>query len=141
MPFLDGFLDKNPIKRIGPPNLGNALRIAFERIALRSQGKDTNFDPAVPDYLHYFLEARENNPELVDDGVMVAYIFVNLIAGADTTATTIRATMYFLLMNPGVYKKLKAEILTADVDDIAQYASVKSLPCKFFAAPSETSTC
>lgn len=28
MPFLDFLMDKNPVMRIGPPNLGNITRIA-----------------------------------------------------------------------------------------------------------------
>lgn len=28
MPFLDFLMDKNPVVRIGPPNLGNITRIA-----------------------------------------------------------------------------------------------------------------
>lgn len=130
MPFLDFLLDKNPIMRIGPPNLGNVTRISLEHLIARLQGKDTNFDPKVPDFLQHFIESKETNPDLVNDGVIMGYLLVNLLAGADTTAITIRAIFWYALHNPEAYKKLEAEIVAADLPDVVSYSTARSLPCK-----------
>lgn len=130
MPFLDSWLDKNPVYRIGPPNLGNATGIALQRIGARVAGKDPNYDPETPDYLHNFLEAKAANPEVVHDGMILNYVFINLLAGADTTALTIRAIIYLVLKHPEVHRELELEILAADLGDVAQYGQAKNLPCK-----------
>lgn len=130
MPFLDFWLDKNPVKRIGPPNLGNITRVAIEHIAARTQGKDPNFDPETPDYLQRFIEAKEQHPDVVHDGMIMNYLFINLIAGSDTTALTIRAVMYFVLKHPDVHVKVKEEIRGAGIDGVAQFGQTKTLPCK-----------
>ncbi|CAH0051561.1 unnamed protein product [Clonostachys solani] len=128
MPFLDFILDKNPIYRLGPPSLGNIQRVALERVAARVQGKDRDYNPAVPDYLHHFLAARKENPELVDDGMLLGYLFINLVAGADTTALSIRAVIYFLLKNPKAYERVKKEIRGAKLGRVAKYHEAKALP-------------
>lgn len=116
IPWLDYLLDKNPVMRIGPPNLSNVTRIALESIGARVQGKDPHFDPAVPDYLAHFLESRKIHPDLVDDTTVFSFLLVNLLAGSDTTATTIRAVLYFCLKNPRVYQKLVREIRAQGFD-------------------------
>lgn len=132
LPFLDIFLDKNPLIRIGPPNLSNITNVAIGHMVSRCQGTDANFNPNVPDYLQYFLEAKQSHPEIVNDGMVMNYLFINLIAGADTTAIAMRAVIYFLLRHRGVYQKLEKEILAADVNGIASYSTAKSLPCTFY---------
>lgn len=141
MPFLDFLLDKNPIKRIGPPNLANITRISFEGLMGRLQGKDPNYNPKVPDFLQHFIEAKETHPDLVNEGVIMGYLLVNLLAGADTTAITIRAIFYYTLRNPAIYKKLEKEILSADLGDgIAKYSVARSLPCELTPFPSRDGT-
>ncbi|KAF6810906.1 benzoate 4-monooxygenase cytochrome p450 [Colletotrichum plurivorum] len=128
MPFLDFLLDKNPVKRIGPPNLANITRISLEHLIARLQGKDPNYDPNLPDFLQHFIESKETHPELVNDGVIMGYLLVNLLAGADTTAITIRAIFWYALHSPRVYKKLEEEILAADLADVASFTSARALP-------------
>lgn len=45
IPFLDFLLDKNPLVRIGPPNLFNITNVAIEHVVARTQVKDLNFNP------------------------------------------------------------------------------------------------
>jgi hypothetical protein len=137
VPFLDTILDKNPIVRFGPPNLGNVTGIALSHIANRKQGTDKNLDPNVPDFLQSFLDAQEAQPDVVHDGMILNYVFINLIAGADTTAITLRAVLYFLMRRPETLKKLQAEISQANFDTkIAPYTKARALPCKLIALPS-----
>lgn len=132
MPFLDFLLDKNPIVRIGPPNLFSVAKVAMESLGARQQRKDNNFDPSVPDLLQHFIEAKMTHPDLVDDGTLMGYMMILLVAGADTTAITIRAVFYFMLRNPHVYRKLQDEILAAglDPDKPTPYKDARALPCK-----------
>ncbi|CVL08128.1 related to pisatin demethylase / cytochrome P450 monooxygenase [Fusarium mangiferae] len=128
MPFLDFLLDKNPVMRIGPPNLANITRISREHLTARLQGKDENFDPDVPDFLQHFIESKNTNPDLVDDKTIMGYLLVNLLAGADTTAITIRALFWYCLHSPRVYSKLEKEVLDADLEDVASFSSARALP-------------
>jgi cytochrome P450 len=130
MPWLDYLLDKNPIMRIGPPNLNNATRIALESLVARVQGTDAHFDPKTPDYLQHFLDSKTTHPDLVDDGTIMGYMLVNLVAGADTTAITIRAVFYLCLKHPEAYRRLVSEVRGAgwDVDQAAPYSAARQLP-------------
>lgn len=101
-----------------------------EHLISRSSGKDSNFNPKVPDFLQYFLNAKNTHPDLVDDGIIMGYLLVNLLAGADTTAITIRAIFYYALRNPEVYKKMEAEIVAADFAKVAPYNAARALPCE-----------
>lgn len=116
--------------RIGPPNLANITKISLDHLIARLQGKDSNYDPKVPDFLQHFIESKETHPDLVNDGVIMGYLLVNLLAGADTTAITIRAIFWYALHNHEAYKKLEAEILAADLADIASFSSARALPCE-----------
>ncbi|KAK8121312.1 hypothetical protein PG999_005432, partial [Apiospora kogelbergensis] len=129
IPFLDFLLDKNPVMRIGPPNLGNVTRISLEHLIARLQGKDANFDPEVPDFLQHFVDTKKTSPDLVDDGIIMGYLLVNLLAGADTTAITLRAIFYYVLREPRAYRKLEDEILAADLGGaVPRYGACRKLP-------------
>lgn len=130
MPFLDFLLDKNPVMRIGPPNLASLTVIALGHLNARLKGEDKSFDPKVPDFLQYFVDAKTADAETVDDGIILGYLLVNLLAGADTTAITIRAILYYALRNPAVYRKLEDEVLSADLGNIAAFNVARALPCK-----------
>lgn len=46
-------------------------------------------------------------------GVFSRYLMINMGAGADTTAITMRAVVYYALRNPAVWAKLEDEVLAA----------------------------
>lgn len=114
-PILDFFFDKNPVYRIGPPGFGVVTHIAVNRLIERFQGKDTNYNPAEPDFMEKFIEAKKAFSDSVDDNQIVSWMMVNMIAGADTTAITIRAAMYHALKHPRVWARLEKEILASDI--------------------------
>lgn len=130
MPFLDFLLDKNPIKRIGPPNLSNVTRISVEQMIQRLQGKSEKADPQQLDFLDHFIDAKKNNPDVVDEKLIIGYLQVNMLAGADTTAITLRAVFNFLLRNPAVFKKLEQVVLEAGFDTSrpVSYNEARALP-------------
>ncbi|KAK4147374.1 Pisatin demethylase [Dichotomopilus funicola] len=129
MPWTDYILDKNPIYPIGPPNIGNVTRIAVENLTARLKGEDKNFDESKPDFLQYFIESKSTHPDLVNDGSVIGYLLLNLIAGADTTAITMRALFYHILKSPRIYTKLQTEVRSVFVPfEAASHAKARALP-------------
>ncbi|KAH8666214.1 cytochrome P450 [Ilyonectria robusta] len=129
MPWLDYWLDKNPIYPLGPPNISNVTRIAIENMTARLKGDDKDFEHKKPDFLQYFIESKETHPEIVDEATIVGYLLLNLIAGADTTAITMRALFYHCLKNKRIWTKLQTEVranLAAGIS--APYATTRILP-------------
>ncbi|SPO00302.1 related to pisatin demethylase / cytochrome P450 monooxygenase [Cephalotrichum gorgonifer] len=129
MPWLDYVLDKNPIYPLGPPNIGNVTRIAVEAMVARLKGEDPNFTPEKPDFLQYFIESKSTHPEIVDEGAIVGYLLLNLIAGADTTAITMRALFYYCLKNPRIWNRLVKEVREhAPRDAPCSHAIARNIP-------------
>ena len=80
VPVLDHFISKNPyIKGLGPPGFGNIGAMSVQRLVARYQGldKDTH-DPEQPDFLDKFIDAKNANPETVDDAQIVSWLMINL---------------------------------------------------------------
>ncbi|KAJ3546966.1 hypothetical protein NM208_g1739 [Fusarium decemcellulare] len=131
MPFLDRVFDKNPICHIGPPGFNTITGISIKHLVDRYQGNDKEYhNPETPDFLDKFIEAKNANPDNVDDAQIVSWLMVNMIAGADTTAITIRSSLYFGLKHPRVWKRLTDEILAAGFHGRTppSYKEVKALP-------------
>lgn len=129
MPFLDYVFDKNPVYRLGPPGYGTVTAIGIQHLIDRCQGKDKHIhDPNIPDYLDKFLEAKKADPDNVDDAQIISWLMFNLIAGADTTAITIRSAIYYSLKNPQVWARLTGEIRASKLDVPPAYKDAKALP-------------
>lgn len=77
MPWLDHWLDKNPVYPLGPPNLANVTRIAFENLTARLKGEDDTFNPEKPDFLQYFIDSKGTHPEIVNEGTIIGYLLLN----------------------------------------------------------------
>ncbi|KAG7042730.1 benzoate 4-monooxygenase cytochrome p450 [Colletotrichum scovillei] len=129
MPWMDYWLDKNPVYPLGPPNISNVTRIAVENMTERLKGEDTNFTPEKPDFLQYFIDSKGTHPEIVNEGTIIGYLLLNLIAGADTTAITMRALFYYCLKNPRIWKRLEAEVIAnIPSDKPASHSAARALP-------------
>jgi cytochrome P450 len=132
MPWLDHFIAKNPFCSIRPPGFGNVGAMSVQRLVARYQGSDKDVhDPQQPDFLDKFIEAKNANPETVDDGQVISWLMINLIAGADTTAMTIRSVVYYCLKNLAVWRRLRRELaasgLTRESCPIS-YKDCKGIP-------------
>lgn len=55
-------------------------------------------------------------------------MLINLLAGADTTAITLRAIFYYLLRNPAAYRTLTSELDAAGLPEPIAYKQTESLP-------------
>ncbi|KAK4655008.1 hypothetical protein QC762_405500 [Podospora pseudocomata] len=129
MPWTDYILDKNPIYPLGPPNISNVTNIAIQKMTARLKGEDKVFNPEKPDFLQYFIESKSTHPEIVDEGKIIGYLLLNLIAGADTTAITLRALFYYTLKDQRVWKKLESEVRSVfKAFEPAAHSKARALP-------------
>ncbi|KAL2439225.1 Cytochrome P450 monooxygenase [Exophiala dermatitidis] len=124
MPWLDeAFLGKNPIyvkwfrKSVSSPILLFAQSLLKERLRDIERGEKES-DRALdrPDFLSRFLKVRkeEADPEsALTDAQILSHLFMNINAGSDTIASTLRAIFYHLLKNPSTLSQLVNELDTA----------------------------
>ncbi|KAI9036750.1 cytochrome P450 [Aspergillus affinis] len=107
------------------------LLFANEKLEERQKSSEKKTD-----MLNKFLTFRESHPEKVSLREIHAAIYINLMAGHDVLAITLRAIWYYLAQNPRVVKILREEIATArreeglsDHEDAQlPYAKASSLP-------------
>lgn len=115
--WLDQVLKKNPVLMwLGRHGLWNSVTptvpIALRQVDQKKRefkGVDENSKARV-DLLTKFLQAKIDNPEIVDDRAVLGLTLSMVNAGSGTVATTLAATFYFLLKYPQVMKELVAEI-------------------------------
>ncbi|KAI0421421.1 putative benzoate 4-monooxygenase cytochrome P450 [Xylaria grammica] len=87
------------------------------------------------DFLDHFLTAKEENPDL-PLWAPTAWMFSNIVAGSDSTATVIRTVMWYangqtdhLLCNPDTLEKLYQELSSEGVTlPYPKWAEVCNLP-------------
>jgi len=133
MPALDKLLAKNPYVKVTLPGFDNIPNLTLRRMAARFRGggggggvHDQFHDRGTlpPDFLDMFIETKKTTTKspddtdtgpVIGDGQIVSWLMINLIAGADTTAITIRSALYFCLRHPPVWARLRAELAAAGV--------------------------
>lgn len=103
---------------MGPPSFQAAADFCVKKLVARTTGAETN-DTANQDYLDHFLtiKAAAQPEDNITDGTVVGWMLLNILAGADTTATTLAAVMYYLLRNPRALARLRAELDAAPVPE------------------------
>ena len=127
IPVLDYWFDKNPVHHIGPPGFAAATKSGVDHMVQRLQGKSNDgHDPSQPDFLDKFIEAKQTHPDIVDNNQIVGYLMINILAGADTTAITIRSVLYYCLRSPQIWARLQKEI--GEVPDIVSFKHARALP-------------
>lgn len=98
---------------MGPPSFQAAADFCVKKLVARTTGAETN-DTENQDYLDHFLaikaEAAARPEENITDGTVLGWMLLNILAGADTTATTLAAVVYYLLRNPRAHARLRAEL-------------------------------
>lgn len=120
MPLLDKvykFISNN-IMTPGPPPFLWAFQQAYAAVAERNAQREAgiNADRA-PDLLDRFIEAKKTYPDIVDDDhKVVNYLFLNIVAGSDTTGTSLAAILYYTLRNQQAYARLRKELDAAGLD-------------------------
>ncbi|KAJ5907895.1 hypothetical protein N7495_000577 [Penicillium taxi] len=130
IPWVDNFLDKNPIKRIGPkPTLTGVLyafKVCAEYQAQAAEEKVTK-GPAMHT-LDKYVQLKKTHPEMVDDAQIVNWLMLSILAGGDTSSATLRAVVYYLAKNPSATSKLVAELKAVALPTPAPWKSIRDLP-------------
>lgn len=130
IPWIDHFLDKNPIIRIGPRPTVTGILYCFKVVAqyreeLLSMGHKHKL---ISHYLDKYFKLEERHPDLINDNQIVTYLILSILAGGDTTASTMRAVLYYLSKNASAYTKLTDELDHANLSLPAQWKDVHKLP-------------
>lgn len=126
-PELDLWLDKNPVLRVGPPSASWTVQFAMEQYQKRvREGKSTQYDYV--DFLDRYIDSKGKNSDVVDDSTILSYLLANLMAGSDTTASTMGAAVYYILKHPSIYKCLREELTAANLSTPAQWKQIRDLP-------------
>lgn len=131
IPWLDRIVDKNPIFPVGGATalLGPTMKRLDDRYAGRDD-RDPVQAAAQPDFLDRFLEVQRAQPDVVDRQRVLSYLSINMLAGADTTAITIKAVLYYALRTGGVWGRLVAACEEAGLaaGEIASFAQARAVP-------------
>lgn len=114
---IDNFLDKNPIKRIGPKATLIGVFYAFKVVAERqAQLPDKKVAADSVDHtLDKYMQLKETYPDMVNDQQIVNWLMLNILAGGDTSSATMRAILYYLANSPSASTKLAAELQAASL--------------------------
>lgn len=126
IPQLDYLLAKNPIMPMGPPSFDVATAFCAQQYVARRQ--DPEPQAGRKDMLDDFLEIERKSPEKMKDNGVISALLINIIAGSDTTATLLRAIVYYVLKNPRVYRKLRNELDDASLASPVSFSAAKKLP-------------
>lgn len=81
----------------------------------------------VPHLLDRYLGLEEQYPGMVNNAQLVNWLLPTVIAGGDTTASAMRAVVYFLAKNPEMKQKLSFELDQANLEVPAQWKDLKEL--------------
>lgn len=131
MPWVDLWTYKNPLyQRFFAKSTTNPI-IAFGQRRLEERLADSGSksapalkikDPALgdkvlhgtipskPDFLSRFLALHDEQPDVVTDRAVLAYLFININAGSDTISSTLKAVFYYLLRNTSSMVRLATEL-------------------------------
>lgn len=133
MPWLDLWTYKNPLYRwFAKVKVNPVIAFGQRRLDERLQGDGNDNAPALdikdealsdkvlhgtlpskPDFLSRFLQLHEEQPDVVTDRAILAYLFININAGSDTISSTLKAVFYYLLKHPESQQKLSVELRNA----------------------------
>ena len=115
------WLGQNPwlyhlCQRILFPLFGNPFALANRNGAVRefavteSKLRQSRGTPAQPDIMQKLIHIHDVKPQAFNDDAVRSMVATNIFGGAETTTSSIRAVIYFLLKNPTAMMKLQQEI-------------------------------
>ncbi|KAI0600135.1 benzoate 4-monooxygenase cytochrome P450 [Biscogniauxia sp. FL1348] len=123
IPWTDYLLDKNPLVRIGPRPTLTGVAYTFAVVAAYQRGGSREH------YLGRYTALRDARPDLaVDDAQVANWLMLNVLAGGDTTAATMRAVVYSLGRDAGARGRLARELGAARLPLPAQWRHASRLP-------------
>lgn len=129
-PWLERVVHRNPIAlRVSRPS-AKITAAAVSRLEFHmAKDEDGGSSSRPTDLISKFVESSEVHPQLLDRTGIISTLMSVISAGGDTIATTIIATMHYLLRNPETLAKLEGELSDADIDTpVPRYHQVSKLP-------------
>ncbi|KAJ5718267.1 cytochrome P450 [Penicillium malachiteum] len=131
IPKLDLILNKSPIFRIGPPSSGWGVLFGIEQYKNRLQNgrlkSQNNESQPTADFMDKYIELKDKYPDTVTDDTIITYLLSNISAGSDTTASTMRAAVYYVLKNPSIHQRLCQELRSADLSFPPRWKEIQGL--------------
>lgn len=100
--------------------LGAIIGVAQKIVAERFKAESEKNYPREPDMIDAFVKHGLTQLEAESESIL------QILAGSDSTATSIRMAVLYLLTNPHVYAKLRAEIDSAIADGKVSYPVVQN---------------
>ena len=128
LPWVDHYIFKPLARWRFKPPTSSVVAFTRDRIREITQSPEDDKSPDRRDMLSRFLDAQRAQPQFLDNLRVLSYATSNVNAGANTTAITLRAAIYYLLKNASTMKKLEDEILATASD------GPRSSPCVPWAA-------
>lgn len=129
IPWLDEWLDKNPIFRVGPRPLVDAYLAGM--MIYQSYLQDiANGTATKGSQLHLMdkYTCLKDTKRIATDDQIMTWLMFNIAAGGDSTAGAMRSVIYHVAKHPSVYKKLRTELDGAVTSVPAQYKQIRDLP-------------
>ncbi|KAG8410033.1 hypothetical protein J3458_019104 [Metarhizium acridum] len=129
-PWLDNWLDKNPIYRIGPKPLVNGLLYTVARLAdyQKKLAEGTLARAKVDTFIDKYHGLRDAYPDVADSNQLVNWLMLNVLAGGDSTAGALRPIVYHLGKCPEAQTRLQSELKTARLCLPARWKDIHRLP-------------
>ena len=133
IPWLDQWLDKNPIMRIGPRPLVNGfiytVKIVtdYQQQLAGAEKKQKREEKPAEHFLDKYNSLKET-VDFADDNQIINWLMMNVLAGGDSTAGAMRSVVYHLARHPEKQEKLVQELDEAKLSLPAQYNDIKNLP-------------
>lgn len=119
-PWLHRFLLGSPIVAALASKIPPLARLNLERIIVTFAAKQLeryqNTEKDVPEYRDMLARFKRysNGEEVMSDGELFSHSTANILAGADTTAISLRSIFYYLCKNPRCYTRVVHEIDSLD---------------------------
>ncbi|KAH8174458.1 cytochrome p450 domain-containing protein [Sarocladium implicatum] len=129
IPWLDEWLDKSPVYRIGPrpfvTGVVYAMRILNEHQQQAASGTNKRRDQGL--FIDKYTGLKEQY-DYVDDQQVITWLLANVLAGGDSTGGAIRPVFYHLAKQPEKYATLVEELEAAKLSFPAQWDDLIKLP-------------
>ncbi|KAK4235413.1 cytochrome P450 [Achaetomium macrosporum] len=129
IPWIDEWLDKNPVWRIGPRPLVSGFVYTVKILEeYRQQLAAGTAKKRAADLFIDKYNSLKDSIDFVDDAQVLNWLMINVLAGGDSTAGAMLSVVYHLGRNPDAHAKLVAELDAANVTMPAQFKDIKNLP-------------
>ena len=126
IPNLEYLINKSSIPRRMRTPISALGRIANQKLRERQLSTEQQ---RPRDLLQKYLEAQSRFPNDIDNSYVAGLVATSIAAGADTVATTLTATLIFVLQNPTVQSKLLKELTPlGPIREAPRWSEVCTLP-------------